>query len=40
MSALHPRLTATYRVQMNHSFTFAHARAQIDYLARLGVSHL
>lgn len=40
MSALRPRLTATYRVQMNHSFTFAHARAQIGYLARLGVSHL
>ncbi len=39
-SAPRPRLTATYRVQMNHAFTFAHARAQIDYLARLGVSHL
>jgi (1->4)-alpha-D-glucan 1-alpha-D-glucosylmutase len=39
-SAPRPRLTATYRVQMNHSFTFAHARAQIDYLARLGISHL
>jgi len=35
-----PRLTATYRVQMNASFTISHARAQVDYLSRLGVSHL
>src|SRR5215212_6378480 len=35
-----PQLTATYRVQMNAGFTFAHARARVDYFARLGVSHL
>ena len=33
-------LTATYRLQMNAGFTFAHARARVDYFARLGVSHL
>ena len=34
------RLTATYRLQMNAGFTLSHARARIDYFARLGVSHL
>lgn len=34
------KLTATYRLQMNASFTLAHARARVDYFARLGVSHL
>ena len=34
------RLTATYRLQMNAGFTFAHAHARVDYFARLGVSHL
>src|SRR4051794_8410074 len=33
-------LTATYRLQMNARFTFAHARARADYFAKLGVSHL
>jgi malto-oligosyltrehalose synthase len=35
-----PRLTATYRLQMNAGFTLSDARARIDYFARLGVSHL
>ena len=35
-----PELTATYRVQMNAGFTFAHARARVEYFARLGISHL
>jgi (1->4)-alpha-D-glucan 1-alpha-D-glucosylmutase len=34
------RLTATYRLQMNAGFTFSHARARLDYFARLGISHL
>jgi (1->4)-alpha-D-glucan 1-alpha-D-glucosylmutase len=29
---------ATYRLQFNHSFTFADARAIVPYLARLGIS--
>jgi (1->4)-alpha-D-glucan 1-alpha-D-glucosylmutase len=33
-------LRATYRLQFHRDFTFADARAQIPYLARLGVSHL
>jgi malto-oligosyltrehalose synthase len=33
-------LTATYRLQMNAGFTFEHARARVDYFARLGISHL
>ncbi len=33
-------LVATYRLQMNAGFTLAHARARVDYFARLGVSHL
>ena len=33
-------LTATYRLQMNAGFTLEHARARVDYFARLGVSHL
>jgi (1->4)-alpha-D-glucan 1-alpha-D-glucosylmutase len=35
-----PALTATYRVQMNSTFTFARAREIVPYLHRLGVSHL
>ena len=35
-----PPLTSTYRLQMNAGFTFAQARAQVPYFARLGVSHL
>ena len=31
---------ATYRVQLNREFTFAHAARIIPYLARLGISHL
>ena len=34
------RLRATYRVQLNGGFPFDDATAIIDYLARLGVSHL
>jgi (1->4)-alpha-D-glucan 1-alpha-D-glucosylmutase len=33
-------LRATYRLQFHKDFTFADARAQIPYLARLGISHL
>lgn len=32
--------TATYRLQVQPAFTFAHAAEQADYLAALGVSHL
>lgn len=32
--------TATYRLQLNGSFTFDDAAAQVPYLASLGVSHL
>ena len=35
-----PTLTATYRVQMNSTFTFARAREIVPYLHRLGISHL
>jgi (1->4)-alpha-D-glucan 1-alpha-D-glucosylmutase len=35
-----PKLTATYRVQISRDFDLAAARAQVDYLHRLGVSHL
>ncbi|HTH17417.1 MAG TPA: malto-oligosyltrehalose synthase [Magnetospirillum sp.] len=31
---------ATYRLQLNRDFTFAHAEAVVPYLAALGVSHL
>jgi (1->4)-alpha-D-glucan 1-alpha-D-glucosylmutase len=31
---------ATYRLQLNHEFTFEHARKIVPYLARLGVSHV
>lgn len=34
-----PRLSATYRLQFNASFTFEHAAAIVDYLDALGVSH-
>ena len=33
-------LRATYRLQFHKDFTFADARAQIPYLARLGISHV
>ena len=33
-------LRATYRLQFHRDFTFADARAQVPYLARLGISHL
>ncbi len=32
--------TATYRLQLHHEFTFAHARALVPYLKRLGISHV
>jgi (1->4)-alpha-D-glucan 1-alpha-D-glucosylmutase len=32
--------TATYRLQFNHEFTFAAARAIVPYLATLGISHV
>jgi (1->4)-alpha-D-glucan 1-alpha-D-glucosylmutase len=35
-----PLLRATYRLQFHKDFTFADGRAQIPYLARLGISHL
>jgi len=35
-----PQLTATYRLQMNASFTLAMARARVGYFAKLGISHL
>ena len=31
---------ATYRLQLNHEFTFADATRAVPYLARLGISHL
>lgn len=31
---------ATYRLQLNPQFTFADASAQVDYLGRLGISHV
>ncbi|MEO8187651.1 MAG: 4-alpha-glucanotransferase, partial [Burkholderiaceae bacterium] len=31
---------ATYRVQLNHAFTFADATALVPYLAQLGISHV
>jgi (1->4)-alpha-D-glucan 1-alpha-D-glucosylmutase len=33
-------MTSTYRLQVNAKFTFAHARAQVDYFDSLGISHL
>ncbi len=35
-----PPPRATYRLQLNHTFTFADATAIVPFLARLGVSHL
>ncbi|MDB5612842.1 MAG: (1-_4)-alpha-D-glucan 1-alpha-D-glucosylmutase, partial [Devosia sp.] len=35
-----PSLRATYRLQLNKDFTFAHATALIPYLAELGISHV
>ena len=32
--------TATYRLQLNHSFTFRDAAALVPYLSELGISHL
>ncbi len=33
-------MSATYRLQLHADFTFAHAEAQVPYLAALGVTHL
>ncbi len=33
-------IRATYRMQFNHEFTFAHATALVPYLRSLGISHL
>ena len=33
-------VTATYRLQMHHEFTFDDAAARVPYLADLGISHL
>ena len=35
-----PRLTATYRLQLNPQFTLHDARARIPYLKALGISHV
>ena len=35
-----PPPRATYRLQLNHTFTFNDARAIVPYLARLGISHV
>src|SRR5437764_10799767 len=35
-----PPLTATYRLQMKAGFTLRHALERVEYLERLGVSHL
>ncbi|MFW6093748.1 MAG: malto-oligosyltrehalose synthase [Pseudomonadota bacterium] len=35
-----PRPRATYRLQLNRDFTFADARALVDYLHGLGISHV
>ena len=32
--------TATYRLQLNHDFTFTNAAEQVPYLRELGISHL
>src|SRR5689334_25225521 len=37
---LPPLPTATYRLQFHAGFTFRHALELVDYLARLGVSHV
>jgi (1->4)-alpha-D-glucan 1-alpha-D-glucosylmutase len=34
-----PRITATYRLQLHQGFGFADAKAIVDYLAALGISH-
>ena len=39
-SSARPTLTATYRVQMNHTFRFADALRVVPYLHSLGISHL
>jgi (1->4)-alpha-D-glucan 1-alpha-D-glucosylmutase len=31
---------STYRMQLNHKFTFADAKAKIPYLSKLGISHI
>ncbi|SEQ54509.1 maltooligosyl trehalose synthase [Devosia sp. YR412] len=35
-----PSFRATYRLQLNRDFTFAHAEALIPYLSDLGISHV
>lgn len=35
-----PKPSATYRLQLNHDFNFADARAVVPYLSRLGISHV
>lgn len=43
MRAAHPVAViprATYRLQFNRGFTFAHAAKLVPYLARLGISHI
>lgn len=40
MTPRHPVPTATYRLQLQPSFTFADAAAAVPYLAGLGISHL
>src|SRR4030095_8439224 len=37
---LSPFPTATYRLQFHKGFTFRHAIELVDYLSRLGVSHV
>ncbi len=32
--------TATYRIQLNHTFTFGGAAAVVPYLASLGIGHV
>lgn len=32
--------TATYRIQLNHTFTFDDSAAVVPYLASLGISHV
>ncbi len=41
MTAIDERVpTATYRLQLNHRFTFRDAAALVDYLEALGISHV
>lgn len=40
LPAIPPVPTSTYRLQFHSNFTFRHALELVDYLARLGVSHV